>query len=116
MFCKHCHEAGRPNKDTVYGVFGSHSQSIHLDVQAGRPTIGFTPHFVFVKSKTKHHVEIISICGVHGCGIDVKVHKDEEGNKKYSFTYIQDKFRTLILPMKDYLAFIVKWKDTGLEI
>lgn len=115
MFCKHCYESGRPNRDTIYGVFGSSSQKVHLDVQKRKTTKGFTPHFVFIKSKTQHHVEIHAICGVHGCGINIKQHETEEG-RKYSFTYVKERFKTLILPMKDYLAFIVKWKDTGLEI
>lgn len=113
-FCKKCNEAGYPKKHTAYAVYGGTHRSYSLKLHVGETSIsnlGMTPHIFFdtftvIKISGSLHCVTKCLCGVIGCGFDIKWEKEYKLWKLFpthepEFTYIKGGSMNALKDFKD---------------
>lgn len=106
IYCADCAKKKHPYKGQDFLVFGGTSQKFFAGKADRNQKKGMTPHLIFMGKKEKHFVEIHAYCGMHNCGVEI-------GDEVYIFP---ERKKITKLPIKDYNALIIKWKQTGFEI
>jgi len=104
-FCQNCEKAGYPKKHTAYAVYAGSHKSYSLRLHVGyisKKYLGITPHIFFDtlavipinKTSKEHHCIIKSLCGVIGCGFDIRWEKEYKmwtlfSTREPDFTHIK---------------------------
>lgn len=126
MFCEKCFYAKRPEKGSLYFVFGGKSQHIKILEAQKYGTAGFTPHIISYEGiTTDGRIKLNICCGMVGCDMDVEekfydsygkqVDEDDESAVTRNYYPVFLSAKTVYMEALQY-ASIKKWKDTGYEI
>jgi hypothetical protein len=119
MFCEECYEANRPNKQTLYVVYGSgrkeHILYLHIG-EVPKINIGFTPHLIsnsitYVNTKGIF-VKAKSVCSIVGCGLKINFSSNYKTSTR--FDYIKKpKYMNLII---NQFKGLLNFKDSGFQL
>ena len=115
-YCSRCYEKRSPHRKDYYVVFGSDSQEFkpfacEYDMPFKR--VGFTPHIFTLEEVVKNKYVLAYNCEIHGCGVLIISHENDNGYFTYTYKFIHTK--TVTLKKKDYKA-LLSHPDLGYRI
>lgn len=118
-YCETCAKAKRPEEKDLYSVIGSTHQIMDVKevgrVKRKNTPYGYTPHY-FWTDKVKGETVVVNVCcGMIGCGTRATVVKEGKSDV-LKLTLLKDSTQKIVMPIKEWNAIVLRWKDTNYEI
>lgn len=110
--CPLCEQLHRPITEYYFVVYGHEHQTFFVNKAKYHGVNGITPHIIMYDGKQDDtHKEILVVCGIVGCGINIYESNDPE----YPYDIELKKVRVYKITHADYQA-LIDYRDNDYKI